>query len=192
MRNVTIGDLENPNRLAMLFVDAERRGLVKRCEADQLAFFAGAERAKRVATRNVAGCFVHIVRHGCFGFVAQQDEDAARAKILALRELGQELDVLATQSSGLGTCTQEEVLRRRTSATLAVESALATCKGVDLIRLTDTVMSGSDFAGFDPASSAVTIFSITERKVSHRSGLLSHSPAPQSSKSHPGLQGLDT
>lgn len=90
MRDVKLIDLENPNRLAALFVDAEQRGLVKRCEADQLAFFGAAERAKRVAIRNITGCFVHIVRHGCFGFVAQQDEDVARAKISALRESSQE------------------------------------------------------------------------------------------------------
>jgi hypothetical protein len=80
-------ECRNPNRLAARFLDAERRGLVRRCEADQLAFFAAAERAKRVAIRNIAGFFVHIVRNGCFGFMAQQDEDAARTKISAIREL---------------------------------------------------------------------------------------------------------
>lgn len=62
-------------------------GLVKQCKADQFAFFAAAERAKRVATRNVAGCFVHIVRHGCFDCVVQQDENRARIKLSAVRDM---------------------------------------------------------------------------------------------------------
>ena len=90
MRDVKVGDLEKPIQLLALFGDAERRGLVKRCEADELAFFAAAERAKRVATRNTAGCFVHIVRHACFNYIAQEDEDVARAKISALRERDQD------------------------------------------------------------------------------------------------------
>ena len=105
MREVKVGDLENSNRLAALFIDAERRGLVKQCEADQLAFFSAAERAKRVATRNVAGCFVHLVRQGRFDYVAQEDENRARTKLLELRELSQEPDVRPareTRLSGLG------------------------------------------------------------------------------------------
>jgi hypothetical protein len=99
MRDVKVGDLENSNRLAALFVDAERRGLVKQCEADQLAFFSAAERAKRVATRNVAGCFVHIVRHDCFRYVAQEDEDRARTRLSVLRDFDEELDVLAARET---------------------------------------------------------------------------------------------
>jgi hypothetical protein len=102
MRDVKIGDLENPNRLAVLFDEAKRRGLVKRCEADELAFFAAAERAKRVATRNAPGCFVRIVRKGCFSFAAQQDEDLARARISALRELGSACHRRGDQGGGDG------------------------------------------------------------------------------------------
>src|ERR1019366_7101977 len=86
MRDVKAGDLESPVRMMSLFLDAEQRGMVKRCEAEKLAFFAAAERAKRVATRNAAGCFAQIIRKRYFNFAAQDDEDLARLKLLALEE----------------------------------------------------------------------------------------------------------
>jgi hypothetical protein len=86
MRDVKIGDLENPNRLAVLFVDAERRGLVKRCEADQLAFFAAAEHARRVGNKNPSGLFASLVRKRCYAHIAQKDEEVARRTVAALRQ----------------------------------------------------------------------------------------------------------
>ena len=93
MRDVKVSDLEKSDQLAALFVDAERRGLVKRCEADQLAFFAAAERAKRVATRNIAGCFAQMVRKGWFSYAAQEDEDRARKRLTTFRDLNQKHEV---------------------------------------------------------------------------------------------------
>jgi hypothetical protein len=88
MRDVKIGDLENPNRLAALFVDAERRGMVKRCEADQLAFFAAAEHSRRVGQKNPPGLFASLVRTRYYGYIAQGDEDAARRTIAARERAG--------------------------------------------------------------------------------------------------------
>ena len=81
-------DLESPTRLAILFIDAERRGHVRRCEADKLAFFAAAEHAKRVGTRNCCGLFTKIVRGRSYAFVAHEDEERARRSLMALRETG--------------------------------------------------------------------------------------------------------
>jgi hypothetical protein len=87
MRDVKIGDLENPKRLAALFIDAERRGLVKRCEADQLAFFAVAEHARHVGNKNAPGLFASLVRKRCYAYTAQEDEEVARRTVAALRQL---------------------------------------------------------------------------------------------------------
>jgi len=84
MKDVKPIDLEKPNRLAVLFADAEQRGLVTQCQADKLAFFAAAERAKRVATRDTAGLFVQIVRSKFYAFVALEDEDRARRTLFQL------------------------------------------------------------------------------------------------------------
>jgi hypothetical protein len=86
MRDVKIGDLENPNRLAVLFVDAERHGLVTRSEAGQLAFFAAAEHSRRVGSKNPAGLFASLVRKRCYAYITQRDEEVARRIVAALRQ----------------------------------------------------------------------------------------------------------
>jgi hypothetical protein len=86
MRDVQVCDLENPNRLAALFVEAERRRLVKRCEADRLAFFAAAGHARRVGNKNVPGLFASLVRRRSYSYIAQEDEDVARQTIAALSQ----------------------------------------------------------------------------------------------------------
>ena len=87
MRNVRTGDLECPHRLEALFLDATRRGLLSRSESDKLAFFGAAERAKRVATRNVPGFFLSIVRQKRYAYLAQSDEDRARLAMGLLHEV---------------------------------------------------------------------------------------------------------
>jgi len=78
-------DLNSPHRLVSLFYSAEKRGWVKRCEADKLDFFAAAAHARRVGTRNIPGLFAHLVRHRRFHFVSQHDEDTAKTEIRKLR-----------------------------------------------------------------------------------------------------------
>jgi hypothetical protein len=55
----------------------------------------------------------------------------------------------------------------------------------------DVSMSVNETIGFDRERRSVTIFSITEGEVPHRSGLFSDSPASQNPHAHSGLQGLD-
>jgi len=85
LSNVVLADLNCVERLDVLFDEAVSRGLVKRTEADRLAFFAGAERAKRIATRNACGFFAAVVRRGLWHVVGQEDEDRA---VKRLREAG--------------------------------------------------------------------------------------------------------
>ncbi len=81
LSNVTPADLNSIERLDVLFDEAASRGLVKRTEADRLVFFAGAERAKRIATRNVCGFFATIVRRGLWGMVSHTDESRALSQL---------------------------------------------------------------------------------------------------------------
>ena len=92
MQDVKVSDLENPRRLLLLFIDAERSGLVRPCDADKLAFSAAAERAKRVATRNSPGCFVHIIRKNRYAFIAQEDEDRGRRALQSVLYEDRKLD----------------------------------------------------------------------------------------------------
>lgn len=80
LSNVTPADLNSVERLDLLFSDAASRGLVKRTDADRLRFFAAAERANRVATRNPCGFFIAIVRRGLWQVISQRDEDDALRK----------------------------------------------------------------------------------------------------------------
>jgi hypothetical protein len=73
MHDVRMNDLVKPDRLLLLFEDAERHGMVTRCEAHKLAFFSAAQHARRVARHNVAGLFARIVRKGLYEFLSQED-----------------------------------------------------------------------------------------------------------------------
>ena len=75
-------DLVEPRRVAELFRQAANAGLVRESSMERLQFFAAAERAKRLASRNPAGFFVHLVRHRLWRHVSHADEEAAR-RILA-------------------------------------------------------------------------------------------------------------
>jgi hypothetical protein len=88
MRDVKLGDLESPKRLAALFVDAERLGLVRRSDVDRLNFFAVAEHSRRVGKVNPAGLFGSLVRRRCYSYIAQADEESARKQLAALCEMG--------------------------------------------------------------------------------------------------------
>lgn len=88
LKRVTNEDLSSPVRLVSLFEQAERKGWVRRCDADKLSFLAAAERAKRVASVNPPGLFVKLVSRQLFGFVAIEDEERARGVLQRLREIG--------------------------------------------------------------------------------------------------------
>jgi hypothetical protein len=64
MSHVVPGDLDDSRRLDALFDQAASLGLVRRSACDHLRFFAAAERAKAVSTRNPCGFFAAVVRRG--------------------------------------------------------------------------------------------------------------------------------
>lgn len=89
LRNVRMEDLDSAPRLCELFTQAVEEGLVRRSDMDRLNFFAAAEHARAVATRNPCGLFVTIVRRGLWQHISLSDEDAARAKLRRLSETGE-------------------------------------------------------------------------------------------------------
>lgn len=84
LRRVIPDDLKDPQRLLALHGQAVREGIVSDSEHDQLQFFAAAERARTVGSKNPPGLFVRIVRSGLWRFLSQDDEDAARRKLRRL------------------------------------------------------------------------------------------------------------
>lgn len=84
LKRVTAEDLKDPGRLAALRKQAIGEGLITGSEHDRLQFFAAAERARSVGSKNPPGLFVRIVRSGLWRFLSQDDEDAARRKIRTL------------------------------------------------------------------------------------------------------------
>jgi hypothetical protein len=85
LRRVHEEDLSDPQRLATLFEQAQREGLVGRSESEWLKFVSAAERAVRVGTANRAGFFVAVVRRGLWHHISIRDEDRARRHLPVYR-----------------------------------------------------------------------------------------------------------
>lgn len=85
LRNVRVGDLKDPWRLAALFKQARLRGWVKKTEADILAVFAAAAHALRIGTENPPGLFYHLVRNGSWNLLSNRDDEAGRLLLGRLR-----------------------------------------------------------------------------------------------------------
>lgn len=81
IRGVREEDLKDTGRTLELHAQAVRAGIVNDSEADRLRVVAAAEHALDVATKNAPGLFATILRNGLFGFLTQDDEDAARRRI---------------------------------------------------------------------------------------------------------------
>ncbi|QDV90741.1 hypothetical protein RAS2_18240 [Phycisphaerae bacterium RAS2] len=81
LRHVVAEDLRDPTRLLELFRQAVIARLVSTSECDRLRFFAAAEHAKTIGTRNPCGLFVTVVRRRLWQFATQGDEDAARRRL---------------------------------------------------------------------------------------------------------------
>lgn len=81
LSNVLKEDLRNAPRLLELFEQAEARGLVSGSEASRLQFFAIAEHAAVIGSRNPAGLFISLVKRKLWHFATQADEDAAVARM---------------------------------------------------------------------------------------------------------------
>lgn len=81
-------DLEESDRLRALYEQAVAHGCIRRTRADLLNFFAAAEHARVVGTRNACGLFVTLVRKRLWSFISLRDEDAARRRLVLLEEQG--------------------------------------------------------------------------------------------------------
>ncbi len=81
LRSLSIKELRDPDRLMLRFRRAVEVGLAADCPASRLRFFAAAQHALRVATRNPCGLFVTVVRQSLWRFVSQADEDRAQAML---------------------------------------------------------------------------------------------------------------
>ena len=74
-------DLRDPARLLDLHAQAVAAGYISSSEADRLNFFAAANHARVIGSRNPPGLFVRIVRSGLWNFLTQDDEDVARVQL---------------------------------------------------------------------------------------------------------------
>ena len=81
LRDVKPGDIHDPARLLDLHAQAIAAGYVSSSEADRLNFFAAANHARVIGSRNPPGLFVRIVRSGLWNFLTQDDEDVARVQL---------------------------------------------------------------------------------------------------------------
>lgn len=128
-QHVTRQDLYEPARLEKLHHDARRLGLVADSECDRLRFFAAAEHAIVVGTKNPCGLFAAIVRRGLWGFITQGDEDVARQKLRHLGE-GQQ----AERSRGMGAAPPDEAF------TCPAERVVVDDVSKERLRIRETVL----------------------------------------------------
>jgi hypothetical protein len=81
LRNIREADLTDPKNLRELYTQAIACGILGPSDSERLLFYAAAERAKAVATRNAPGLFVWLLRGKRWRYLTQSDEDAAHAKL---------------------------------------------------------------------------------------------------------------
>jgi hypothetical protein len=81
LRNIAVCDLKEPRRLDGLYRQAVVSGEVADAPAERLRWFAAAERAVELGTRNPCGFFVRLFRLRLWHFITNAQEDAARLKL---------------------------------------------------------------------------------------------------------------
>lgn len=86
LQDVKTEDLKDTGRLLQLFEEAQKRGLINGSDMSRLDFVAAAEHALVVGTKNPPGLFATLVRRKLWSFVTQDDEEAARRRLLRHRE----------------------------------------------------------------------------------------------------------
>ena len=85
LKNIQPQDLREMGRLEALYREACSRKLAQDTESGFYDFVALAERAKRVG-QNPSAVFATLLRGGRFGFIANEDEDRAQARIRVHRD----------------------------------------------------------------------------------------------------------
>lgn len=86
LNDVTVEDLKDPWRLAVLFKQARLRGWVRRSESNILAVFSAAAHATRVGTCNQPGLFRWLVERCDWTSLSLEDEDHGRRLLRVFRE----------------------------------------------------------------------------------------------------------
>lgn len=84
LRSIALADLKKPQRLDRLFWEAVAAGIVRQTQAERLRWFAAAERAMALGTRNPCGFFAAMVRRGLWHHISNAQEDTARLKLRRL------------------------------------------------------------------------------------------------------------
>jgi hypothetical protein len=87
LRSMSMAELGDPDRLTSRFRLGAQAGLVDDSVASRLRFFAAAQHALRVGTRNPCGLFATLVRRRLWRFISQEDEDRARNSLRKLDSL---------------------------------------------------------------------------------------------------------
>ena len=83
LRHIVPDDLQETARLLALFEQAQMHGLIGNSESERLTFLGLAEHARVVGSHNPCGLFVALLRHQCWHFVTDSDEDAAHQRFKA-------------------------------------------------------------------------------------------------------------
>ncbi len=100
LAHVVWDDLHDATRLLVLHRQAVAAALISQSECDRLRFFAAAEHAKAIGTRNPCGLFAAIVRRRLWAFITQDDEDSANRALKRIdSESGVSAHVPATMES---------------------------------------------------------------------------------------------
>lgn len=81
LRHLVPEDLRDPKRLLEVHKQAVAAKLLTTSECDRLRFFAAAEHAKAIGTRNPCGLFATLVRRKLWQYATQDDEDSARRRL---------------------------------------------------------------------------------------------------------------
>ena len=84
LRSVTVADLTEPRRLDRLFRHAVTVGAAADSPSERLRWFAAAERALILGTRNPCGFFMRLFRQSLWHYITNAQEDAARVKLKRL------------------------------------------------------------------------------------------------------------
>ena len=81
LRNISLHDLRNTNRLLELYAQAVKAGLIGSAEADRLAFVALAQHVVAYRPDNAGGLFTQLLRKRHFDYITQDDEDIALRRL---------------------------------------------------------------------------------------------------------------
>lgn len=81
LRDVKTVDLKNDERLTQLFRQAVAMNQVSATQCDRLRFFAAAEHAMAMGTKNACGLFATVVRQGLWEYISLPEEDVAARRL---------------------------------------------------------------------------------------------------------------